>query len=61
MKARDLKNKLKVLGWWLKREGANHEIWTNGTIDEPIPRHKEINENLARKILRTAISGKRKD
>jgi predicted RNA binding protein YcfA (HicA-like mRNA interferase family) len=26
MKARELKKALLALGWWLKREGANHEI-----------------------------------
>jgi mRNA interferase HicA len=61
MKSRDLKKILLQLGWWLKREGANHEIWTNGIIDEPLPRHREINERLARKILKTALSGKRKE
>ena len=60
MKARDLKKKLSELGWWLKREGANHEIWTNGEIEEPIPRHREINERLAKKIIKTAESGRRK-
>lgn len=60
MKARDLKKKLSELGWWLKREGSNHEIWTNGEIEEPIPRHREINERLAKKIIRTAETGLRK-
>lgn len=60
MKARDLKKKLLELGWWLKREGANHEIWTNGDFDEPIPRHREINDWLAKKILTTALKSKRK-
>ena len=60
MKTRDLKKELEKLGWRFKREGANHEIWTNGSIDEQIPRHREINENLAKKILRTAKSGRRK-
>lgn len=60
MKARDLKKKLSELGWWLKREGSNHEIWTNGEIEEPVPRHREINERLAMKIIKTAESGRRK-
>ena len=59
MKARDLKNRLKKLGWWLLKEGANHEIWTNGELQEQIPRHREIHELLARKILKTALAGKR--
>jgi mRNA interferase HicA len=60
VKARDLKKKLLALGWWKLREGASHEIWTNGNIEEPVPRHREINEILARKIIRTALTGKRK-
>lgn len=32
MKARDLKVRLMALGWWLKREGGNHKIWTNGCL-----------------------------
>ena len=60
MKARELKKKLQALGWWLLREGARHEIWTNGNIEEQIPRHREINERLAQKILKTALTGKRR-
>ena len=29
-------------------------IWTEGKEEEPVPRHSEINEILARKILRKA-------
>ncbi len=54
MKKRDLEKELVRLGWWLKREGANHEIWTNGVDVEPVPRHREINELLAKKILMIA-------
>ncbi len=54
MKKRDIERKLHGLGWWLKREGGNHEVWTNGDIEEYLPRHKEIGEGLARKILKTA-------
>jgi mRNA interferase HicA len=45
---------MKVYGWFLLRQGANHEIWTNGEIEEPVPRHREINEYLAKKILKKA-------
>ena len=54
MKKQTLERKLKALGWYLLRQGSRHEIWTNGVEQEPVPRHREINENLARKILRTA-------
>jgi len=36
------------------RYRGDHDHWTNGKIFESVPRHAEINENLARKILRTA-------
>ncbi|MCL4513317.1 MAG: type II toxin-antitoxin system HicA family toxin [Candidatus Eremiobacteraeota bacterium] len=54
MKKRDLESKLRSFGWWLSREGGNHEIWTNGKETEPVPRHKEIAEPLVKKILRKA-------
>jgi mRNA interferase HicA len=52
MKKRDLEKELKKRGWWLLRHGAGHDIWTDGDRKEPIPRHSEINETLARAILR---------
>ena len=52
MKRRDLEKKLEEAGWYLLRNGADHDIWTNGKDIEPIPRHKEINERLAKAILR---------
>jgi mRNA interferase HicA len=54
MKKRDLEKMLVRLGWWLKRQGGNHEIWTNGEETEPVPRHAEINELLAKKIINKA-------
>jgi predicted RNA binding protein YcfA (HicA-like mRNA interferase family) len=54
MKKTALEQKLKTLGWWKKREGKSHEIWTNGYATEPIPRHNEITEGLAKTILRRA-------
>ncbi len=59
MKKRDLEQALKEFGWYLEREGGNHEIWTNGTIKEPVPRHREINELLAKKIIRKAKNNPR--
>ena len=52
MKRRDLEQKMKEAGWWYLRSGADHDIWTNGTDIMPIPRHREINERLARSILK---------
>jgi len=34
--------------------GGNHDAWTNGEMFEFVLRHAEINELLARKILRKA-------
>ena len=56
MKKRDLEKKLSKLGWYFKHHGGNHDIWTNGQIFESVPRHPEINELLARKILKKAMS-----
>lgn len=54
MKKKELEKKLKKLGWNLLRHGSNHDVWSNGQVVEPIPRHNEINELLAKKILRKA-------
>ncbi|OGB84773.1 hypothetical protein A3F66_00755 [candidate division TM6 bacterium RIFCSPHIGHO2_12_FULL_32_22] len=63
MKRKDLERELSKLGWQLKRHGGKHDLWFNGEYEEAIPRHNEINELLARKILRTAkkIVEKRKN
>lgn len=48
-------NLIKLLernGFSYKRSGGNHDIYTNGTQSEPIPRHREINEILANKIIK---------
>ena len=54
MKRRELEKKLTQAGWYLLRHGGSHDIWTNGKDEEPVPRHVEINEYLARKILKKA-------
>ena len=54
-----MQKKLKQLGWWLLRQGK-HEIWTNGELTIPVPRHDEINEMTARGILKDARVIKRK-
>jgi mRNA interferase HicA len=50
----ELEKKLRELGWYLKRQGGSHEIWTNGVKTQPIPRHKEIKEGTAQGILEFA-------
>jgi len=54
MKRRDLERKLRIAGCYLKREGSSHSLWVNPTngVVEAIPRHKEIKEPLAKKILK---------
>ncbi len=54
MKRRDLERRLRIAGCYLKREGASHSLWINpktGNI-EAVPRHAEIKEPLAKKILK---------
>lgn len=52
MKRTDLVRMFERAGWWLLRHGANHDIYTNGEKTVTIPRHREINERLARAILK---------
>ncbi len=54
MKRRDLERKLRIVGCYLKREGGSHSLWVNpkNGVVEAIPRHKEIKEPLAKKILK---------
>jgi predicted RNA binding protein YcfA (HicA-like mRNA interferase family) len=54
MKRRDLERRLRQAGCHLKREGGSHSLWINPAtgVVEAIPRHGEIKEALARKILK---------
>lgn len=52
MKQKDLLKKLESIGFQFERHGGEHDIYKRGTDKEIIPRHKEINERLARAILR---------
>jgi mRNA interferase HicA len=52
MKQRDLIKKLEENGFAFERHGGNHDIYRRGSDIEKIPRHKEINEQLAKMILR---------
>ena len=54
VKKRELEKKLRALGWRFSKHGGEHDHWTNGNEFQSVPRHAEINENLARKILRIA-------
>lgn len=54
MKRVDLLRHLEALGCRLLREGANHSVYLNPAAKRTstVPRHREINEYLARKICR---------
>jgi predicted RNA binding protein YcfA (HicA-like mRNA interferase family) len=54
MKRKELERKLRIAGCYLKREGASHSLWLNpkNGIVEAVPRHNEIKEPLAKKILK---------
>ena len=52
MKRRDLIKLLEKNGWYLKRNGGNQDIYTNGVDNEPISRQSEIKEDLAKAIIK---------
>lgn len=54
MKRRDLERKLRIAGCYLKREGSSHALWINPKTGatEAVPRHAEIKEPLAKRILK---------
>ena len=52
MKRKDLIKLLKKNGWQETRKGGNHDIYVKDGKIEPIPRHKEISENLAKAIIK---------
>lgn len=54
MKRRDLVRHLERNGCELLREGSNHTIYVNREARKTssVPRHREINDFLARKICR---------
>ena len=45
---------LRSLGWEIERQGAAHEIWSNGKGRIPVPRHREIRKGTAQKIIKQA-------
>lgn len=54
MKRRDLIKTLEEMGCVLVRHGAEHDWYTNPRTkqSQPIPRNKEINEYLAKRIIK---------
>ncbi len=58
MKRRDL---LRLIGrtarergieWRLVRHGRDHDLWRCGALTVQVPRHREVNEDTGRAILR---------
>lgn len=55
MKRIDIIKKLKQAGYKLDRDNGNHSIYEkDGCRPVQVPRHKEINENTAKQILKDA-------
>ena len=52
MKQRELVKKLCEAGFEFERHGGNHDIYRRGKDEEKVPRHREINEKLAKAILK---------
>ena len=52
MKRRVLIKKLTCAGFVFDRHGSDHDVYKRGHDEEEIPRHREINEKLAKAILK---------
>lgn len=54
MKRRDLVRLLEQMGCTLVRNGGRHDWYTNPITrqSQPVPRHSEINEYLAKSIVK---------
>ncbi len=52
MKYKDLVKKLESVGFEFSSHGGNHDTFKRGSDTEQIPRHKEINEITAKKIMK---------
>lgn len=52
MRRRDLIRKLEKSGFSFYRHGGSHDIYVRNKDIEQIPRHNEVNEQLAKAILK---------
>ena len=52
LKRKDLENRLKKAGFVFVRHGGKHDVFQKGKDEEQLPRHAEINENLAKAIIK---------
>jgi len=57
MKRNDLIRRLEQAGCFFIRHGGKHDWYQNPQtgVSQPIPRHREINENLAKHILKLLL------
>ena len=52
MKRRDLIKLLESNGFVFDHNGGNHDVYYRGTKFESVPRHNEVNERLAKAIIK---------
>ncbi len=52
IKTKDLIDLLEKNGWKYKRHGASHDIYVKGKERESVVRHREMDEELAKAIIR---------
>ena len=52
MNQKEIIKKLEQAGFEFVRHGGNHDIYKRGNDEETVPRHREIDERLAKAILR---------
>lgn len=52
MKQRELVKRLEEAGFIFYRHGGNHDVYIRNGKIEKVSRHKEINKQLAKAILR---------
>ncbi|MCL2053601.1 MAG: type II toxin-antitoxin system HicA family toxin [Oscillospiraceae bacterium] len=52
MKRSDFIKLLERNGWRKLRDKGPHTVYTNGTDSEPVPRHRELKENLVKAVIK---------
>lgn len=52
MLTRDFIKLLESNGWYFKRHGAGHDIYTDGKRRESVPRHRKMDDDLAKAIIK---------
>jgi mRNA interferase HicA len=53
MKKRELEKRFSAKGWKFLTHGSKHDIWVSPTgKKEQIPRHREVNEDLAKGLIK---------